>query len=133
MYSTDDAHPRNWPIVGLLFLAGLFNYLDRVTLSVALPVISLDLSLGPGSKGLLLSAFFWSYALMQLPAGWSVDRFGLRWLYPCMFVAWSLTCSLTGLAGSLGMIVFLRVLLGAGESIYLPAATKIVGSLYPPR
>ena len=133
MYSTDDAHPRNWPIVGLLFLAGLFNYLDRATLSVALPVISLDLSLGPGSKGLLLSAFFWSYALMQLPAGWSVDRFGLRWLYPCMFVAWSLTCSLTGLAGSLGMIVFLRVLLGAGESIYLPAATKIVGSLYPPR
>ena len=41
MFNTDDAHARNWPIAGLLFFAGLFNYLDRVTLLVALPVISL--------------------------------------------------------------------------------------------
>jgi ACS family D-galactonate transporter-like MFS transporter len=117
-------------IVGLLFLAGLFNYLDRVTLSVALPVISLDLSIGPASKGLLLSAFFWSYASMQLPVGWCVDHLSLRWFYPCMFAAWSLACGMTGLAGSLGMMVLLRVMLGVGESIYLPAATKIVSNLY---
>lgn len=116
--------------MGLLFLAGLFNYLDRVTLSVALPVISLDLSIGPASKGLLLSAFFWSYASMQLPVGWCVDHLSLRWFYPCMFAAWSLACGMTGLAGSLGMMVLLRVMLGVGESIYLPAATKIVSNLY---
>jgi len=116
--------------MGLLFLAGLLNYLDRVTLSVALPAISLDLSIGPASKGLLLSAFFWSYASMQLPVGWCTDRLSLRWFYPCMFGAWSLACGLTGLSRSLGMMVFFRLLLGVGESIYLPAATKIVSSLY---
>ncbi len=132
MYNTLEVRFRKGPIVGLLFLAGLFNYLDRVTLSVALPVISSELAIGPASKGMLLSAFFWSYASMQVPVGWCVDRWGLRWFYPCMFAAWSLACGLTGLAGSLGMIVFLRVLLGVGESIFLPAATKIVGSLYAP-
>ena len=130
MHNTDNAHSRNWVIVGLLFLAGLFNYLDRVTLSVALPVISLNLSISPAGKGLLLSAFFWSYASMQLPAGWCVDHLNLRWLYPCMFAAWSLASGLTGLTGSLGVMLFFRVLLGVGESIYLPAATKIVSKLY---
>jgi MFS family permease len=120
-------------MVGLLFLAGLFNYLDRVTLSVALPAISLDFAIGPARKGLLLSAFFWSYASMQMPVGWCVDRLNLRWFYPCLFAAWSLACGLTGLAGSLGMMVFLRVMLGVGESIFLPAATKIVGKLYAPK
>ena len=120
-------------IVGLLFLAGLFNYLDRVTLSIALPSISLDFAMGPASRGVLLSAFFWSYAAMQLPVGWCVDRFSLRWFYPCMFAAWSLACGLTGLARSLGVMLFLRVLLGVGESIYLPAATKTVSDFYPPK
>ena len=55
----------------LLSAAGFLNYLDRAIVSVALPVIAADLHLGPGAKGVLLSAFFWSYALMQLPIGWA--------------------------------------------------------------
>ena len=82
--------PRRWLIVGLLFAASLINYFDRATVSFALPTIAADLHLGPNEKGTLLSAFFWSYALMQIPMGIFADRFNLRWLYAGAFVLWSL-------------------------------------------
>ena len=118
-------------VIGLLFAASFINYLDRATISVALPLISLDLHLGPQMKGLLLSSFFWSYALMQVPVGWCADRWNLRWLYAGLFVVWSLACGLTGFATGLAMLVLLRVMLGVGESIYLSGGTKIVGMLFP--
>jgi ACS family glucarate transporter-like MFS transporter len=130
VHNTDNAHSKDWGIGGLLFLVRLFNYLARVTLSLDLPVISLRLSIGPGGKGLILFAFIWSYALMHLPIGWCVDHLSPRWFYPCMFAAWSFAFSLTGFAGSLGVMVFHRILHGVGESIYLPAAPKIASNLY---
>ena len=66
------SNSRRWVLVGLLFVASFINYLDRATISVALPLISVDLHLGPETKGLVLSSFFWSYALMQIPVGWCV-------------------------------------------------------------
>ncbi len=114
----------------LLFIASLINYLDRSSLSLALPLLSRDLGLGPESKGLLLSAFFWSYALLQIPVGWAADRVNLRWLYFGAFVLWSLGQGLTGFAASLGMLILFRLLLGVGESIYLPGGTKIVSLLF---
>ena len=116
----------------LLFAASLVNYLDRSTISLALPLVSRDLVLGPESKGLLLSAFFWSYALMQIPIGWAADRVNLRWLYAATFTLWSLGQGLTGFAGSLGVLILFRMLLGVGESIYLPGGTKIVSLLFGP-
>lgn len=123
---------RRWSVVGLLFVASFINYLDRATISVALPLISVGLRLGPGTKGLVLSAFFWSYALMQIPVGRCADRWNLRWLYAGLFAVWSLACGLTGFAGSLLVLILLRILLGIGESIYLPGGTKIVSMLFPP-
>jgi ACS family D-galactonate transporter-like MFS transporter len=122
---------RRWWIAGMLFIAGLINYFDRTIVSVALPVIGADLHLGPERRGILLSAFFWSYALMQIPIGWLSDRLNLRWLYAGCFALWSLTCGLTGFAGSLGALLALRVLLGIGESIYLPGGMKMVSVLFP--
>jgi len=121
---------RRWAIVALLFFASLINYLDRATLSVALPLISSELTLGPAKKGLLLSAFFWSYTLMQVPAGWLADRWNLRWIYAGLFSLWSLACGLTGLAGSLGVLIVLRLVLGLGECIYFPGGSKIVSVLF---
>jgi len=123
---------RRWLIVGLLFVASMINYLDRATLSVALPLIGHDLSLAPKFEGVLLSAFFWSYAPMQIPIGWAADWLDLRWLYAATFALWSLAQGLTGFAGSLGALIFFRILLGVGESIYLPGGTKIVNRLFSP-
>src|SRR5256714_15359182 len=86
-----DAPARRWAIVGLLFVASLINYFDRATISFALPLISRDLHLGPEAKGVLLSAFFWSYALMQIPMGVLADRVNLRWLYAFSFTLWSVS------------------------------------------
>jgi len=124
------SNQRRWGIVGLLFTASLINYLDRAAISFALPLISRDFHLTPETKGLLLSSFFWSYALMQVPIGWSADRFNLRWLYAGAFAVWSLAQGLTGLAESLAVLIGFRILLGIGESIYLPGGTKIVSVLF---
>jgi MFS family permease len=122
---------HRWVVMGLLFIACFINYLDRATISVALPLLSIDLHLGPELKGLVLSSFFWSYALMQVPAGWCADHLDLRWLYAGEFLVWSLACGLTGFASSLLGLLLLRIMLGIGESIYLPGGTKIVSLLFP--
>jgi MFS family permease len=123
---------RRWWIAFLLFLAGLINYFDRTIVSVALPSIAAQLHLGPTRMGVLLSAFFWSYALMQVPIGWLSDHLNLRWLYAGCFALWSVTCGLTGLASSLALLLLLRVMLGIGESVYLPGGMKMVSLLFTP-
>lgn len=126
----DISDGSRWPIVTLLFAASLINYLDRSTLSIALPRVAAEMSLNPTNMGVLLSAFFWSYALMQVPIGWSVDHLDLRWLYGGAFFLWSCAQCLTGFASSLEVLIAFRVLLGVGESIYLPGATKIVSIFF---
>src|SRR5437588_6407058 len=108
---------RRWTIVGLLFTASLINYFDRATIAFALPLISKDLHLGPEAKGVLLSAFFWSYALMQIPMGALADRVNLRWLYTGAFTLWSVAQGLMGLADGLGALIAFRILLGVGEAV----------------
>jgi MFS family permease len=125
-------NPRRWAVVGLLFTASLINYFDRATISFALPLISTELHLGPEAKGVLLSAFFWSYALLQIPMGVLADRVNLRWLYAAAFTLWSVSQGLMGLATGLGTLIAFRVLLGVGEAIYLPGGSKIVSLLFRP-
>lgn len=123
---------RAWTITVLLCIAGCINYFDRAIVSIALPLIGVDLHLGPAAKGVLLSAFFWSYALMQLPMGWAADRLNLRWLYAGAFALWSLSCGFTALATTLVALLAMRALLGIGEAIYLPGGMKIIGLLFGP-
>ena len=126
------SHSRRWTIIGLLSVSSIINYVHRAAVSVALPMISREFNLSPLQKGWLLWSFFVSYALMQIPVGRLVDRANLRWLVAGMFSLWCLSCGLMGLAGSLATLVALRILLGVGESIYLPGGNKIVSALFPP-
>ena len=126
------SNTRRWVVMWLLFIASVINYLDRATISFALPVISHDLHMGPESMGVLLSAFFWSYTLMQIPIGKMADRLNLLWGYAGAFALWSLAQGRTGLAGSLMCLILLRIVLGIGEAIYLPGGTKIVSLLFAP-
>lgn len=122
---------RRWTIVWLLFAASLINYFDRQTLSYALPFLAKDFNLDPVQQGVLSSAFFWSYALMQIPMGFIADRVNLRWLYAGAFALWSLAQGLTGFAGSVAMLIACRMLLGIGEAIYLVGGTKVVSLFFP--
>ena len=129
--SISDIGPaRRWTIVGLLAIAGFINYQDRSILSIALPAIGTEFHLDPTAKGVLLSAFFWSYAFMQLPMGWWSDRLNLRWFYALAFAVWSITCGLAGFAQTVGVLIVLRIALGLSESVYLPGGIKAVSLLF---
>src|SRR5262245_714848 len=79
-----------WLIVGLAFLGTAINYVDRANLGVAEHAIRHELGLSKAQMGLILSAFFSTYAFAQLPAGWIVDRLGARVTYTAACLWWSL-------------------------------------------
>ena len=122
-----------WVLLGLLVVSIFINYIDRSNLSVAAPDLRRELSLSPSDLGLLLGAFFWSYALLQMVAGWVVDRYNVYWAYGFGFLLWSLATALTGFAGSFGVLFGLRLVLGTGESIAYPAYSRIIACDFPER
>jgi MFS family permease len=106
----------------MLFTGMLISYVDRGSLSVAAVPLMREFGMGPAATGTLLSAFFWTYSTLQVPAGYFVDRFGIKWTYAVGFTFWSLASAGVGLASSLKQIFVLRILLGAGEAA-APAAS----------
>ncbi|HVF27184.1 MAG TPA: MFS transporter, partial [Pyrinomonadaceae bacterium] len=125
--------PQRWWLLALLFTGMLFGYAQRGAFSVAAPFMSEDLGLSKAGLGVLLSAFFWSYSLMQVPAGWTVDRFGVRRAYSLGFAFWSLASALTGFASNLTALIGLRVALGAGQAITFPATARAVANWFRER
>src|SRR3954453_14694025 len=122
-----------WIIVGLCFAGLTVNYVDRANLSVALPSMSKELGFGPEVEGLVLGAFFLSYALLQLPVGHLVDRFGARIMFAISGLWWSLFTAATALAGSVAALLGFRLALGAGEAGGYPASAKAVSEWFPVR
>jgi len=122
-----------WLLLTLLVVSIFINYIDRSNLSVAATDLSRELSLDSTDLGLLLSAFFWTYAAFQLVAGWVVDRYNVYVAYGIAFFLWSAATALTGFAGSLATLFVLRLVLGFGESIAYPAYSKIIARDFPAR
>src|SRR6516165_6609511 len=110
-----------WRIFGIVFLLVVINLIDRVTLSIAMPTISKEFSLQPAMQGLVLSAFFWSYALLQVPGGWLIDRFGPRALITGATSGREL---LQAIAGGATMLIG-RIGIGAAEAPLFPAGAKL--------
>lgn len=109
------------------------NYIDRSAISVALPFMTEDFHLSPAQQGLVLSAFSWSYALMQIPAGRLIDRFGERLMFGASVLVWSVFTGLTAFASSFGVLMGLRLGLGVGEAGAYPSSAKTVSRWFPPR
>jgi len=108
---------RRWVVVGLIFAGILISYIDRGNLGIAAPSIMKEFGFSTSSMGLLLSAFFWTYAVFQIPAGTIIDRVGIRVIYAIAFVLWSLASSAIGFSRGLTEILVLRMLLGLAESV----------------
>ncbi len=121
-----------WAAVTLLVLAGCVNFIDRSAVSIALPAIRADLHLSEGEAGLLLSAFAWSYAVAQLPAGSLVDRAGARWALAGGLAVWSAVQAASGLVGSLAQFIVARVALGLGESPMFVGGARVCADRFPP-
>ncbi len=118
----------------LLLVTGMvFCYAQRGALSVAAPFMISELHLSAAAMGVLLSAFFWSYSFMQVPAGWLVDRLGVRKGYGCGYALWSFASALTGFAGNLIHLAAARVLLGVGQATAFPASARAVSNWFKDR
>jgi sugar phosphate permease len=126
--------PRiRWLIIWLCFLANAISYIDRANLAIAAPGIRAELGIGAAEMGLILSAFFWTYAFMQMPAGWVVDRIGVRLSLALAVTWWSIFTMATGAARSTGHFIAARLMLGLGESATMPAFTKTAYNWFPRR
>ena len=122
-----------WAVAVFCAVGLAINYIDRSAISVSLPFMTQDLSLTPAEQGLILSAFSWSYALMQIPAGRLIDRFGERVMFGASVLTWSLFTAATALVGSFGGLLALRLGLGVGEAGAYPASAKTVSRWFPLR
>jgi ACS family D-galactonate transporter-like MFS transporter len=113
-----------WLVVALLTVGVVIAYTDRINLSAALPQIRMSFPISAAASGILLSSFFWVYTLLQTPAGWLVDRFGLKWPYAAGLFLWSAVSAATALVSSLNGLIVMRIVLGIGESIVTPASMR---------
>jgi ACS family D-galactonate transporter-like MFS transporter len=124
--------PRlRWRIAWLVGAGVLINFLDRISLSVAAPQLQLTFSLSPAQMGLLFSAFFWSYAILQIPAGLLLDRFGVARIGRWGALLWSVASIMTACAGGFAGIFAARLLLGIAEAPSFPVNAKATGYWFP--
>jgi MFS family permease len=118
-------------ILALLVLSVTINYIDRGALSVAAPIMKTELGLSTEQIGLLLSAFFWTYATAQLIVGPIVDKYPVKWVYALGFFIWSSATAAVGFAYTLPLLLAARFVLGFGESVAYPACAKIIVRAFP--
>src|SRR5664280_1185269 len=84
-------------IIALLGISVFINYVDRGNLSIAAPMLKEELGISASQLGVLLSAFFWTYACLQPVSGWLVDRLNVYWLLAACYFVWSVATAATGL------------------------------------
>ena len=126
------ASPWAWALCWLMFASTVLNYMDRQTITLVEDQISQSFSIPDfAGFGWILSAFFMTYALFQVPAGYLVDRWDLRWAYAAAVAWWSLAAVAIALVPSLGWLVACRALLGVGESFNWPCALRVTVRVLP--
>lgn len=114
------------PVLILLALSAFINFVDRANLSLAAPLLQDELGFSRAKLGILLSAFFWTYATFQLVSGWLVDRFEVSWVIAAGFLLWSAATAATGFVHTFALLLLLRLLLGVGESVAYPSYSRIL-------
>ncbi len=120
-----------WGLVVILFIAMWISFFDRGNLAVAAQIIKPELGLSDVALGLLLSAFFWTYAAGQIGAGWLADRFEVKWLYTAGFLIWSLATLSTAMVSTFAGLLAMRLLLGVGECVTYPVTGRILAVIIP--
>jgi len=114
-----------WRIFAIIFALTVINLVDRVSLSIAMPVIAGEFDLSPSMQGLILSSFFWAYALLQIPGGWMIDRYGPRRVIGWSTGLWGTFQTLAAFATGGLSLIFARIALGAAEAPLFPAGGKL--------
>lgn len=119
-----------------LFVLSGVSFLDRTNLSIAGLQISTEYGLGNQRLGWIFSAFLIGYAGFQIPAGWLSARFGPRRVLTLGVLSWGVATALTallpsGIPSAVVLLMAIRFMLGAGESVIYPAANQFVARWVP--
>ena len=127
-----DLPKRSTSVVGfvLLYLAFCISYIDRAAISLALAQIGKDFHLEAADLGIVISAFFLGYAVMQVPGGWLSDRVGSKYVVIVTIAMWSLFTAFTSLAWSLASLLAIRFIFGIAEGGFPPASIRAVAELF---
>ena len=131
MNTTANTTRIRWWIAGLMWLAIAINYIDRTVLSAAAPHLIDELKLDPEMMGFIMAAFFWSYSLLQIPAGWFADRFAQKKGLGLAVAWWSIATSMMGVATGFKSLLALRLALGVGEAAAYPSNAGIAARWFP--
>ncbi|MBV8784137.1 MAG: MFS transporter [Gammaproteobacteria bacterium] len=107
------------------------NYIDRGNLATAAPLIQDQLGLTPTQLGVLGSAFYYAYVPLMPVAGWLAEHAGPKRVLAAGIAIWSAATALSGLAGGFVALLLLRLVLGLGESVAFPSATKVIAAVVP--
>ncbi|MCY0386219.1 MFS transporter [Robbsia sp. Bb-Pol-6] len=121
---------NRWAVLVLLALGLLISFVDRTSLSSALADRHFvrEFALTSVDRGWLNSAVFWSYGLFQMPMGWLVDRYGVKWPYALCFLLWCIAAATTGLVNTLSALIVVRLLIGMAEAIVVPATYRYLAN-----
>lgn len=92
--------------------------------AVAAHTFKTHFALSDLDRGWVNSAFFWSYAIFQVPMGWAVDRYGVKWPYAASFLIWCIASAAIGLTTALPGLIVMRLLVGAAEAVVVPASYR---------
>ncbi|MGO4281107.1 MFS transporter, ACS family, D-galactonate transporter [Cupriavidus sp. OV038] len=114
-----------WKIFLMMLFLIAINYIDRASLSVAMPLIAKEFDLSPTMQGLILSSFFWTYALMQVPGGMLADKYKPRIVIACATVFWGAFQAMAAVCTSATTLLLTRLGLGAAEAPIYPAGGKL--------
>ncbi|MCF8567965.1 MFS transporter [Alicyclobacillus tolerans] len=119
-------------VLVLVFFAWLIDFVDRLVISVALPFIGKTLHINAAEEGVILSVFFFAYAIMQIPGGYVVQRWGTKPVMSYSMGIWSVFTALTAVAGTFFTMIIVRILFGVFEGIFPPASGQAIGDHIEP-
>ena len=130
---TSPSDERRYAVLGFLGVSAAIAYVQRAALSVPAAEIASDLKLPDlaGQMGWVQSAWYFSYALLQIPSGWFADRIGSRRALALFSVLWSMATLLAGFATDYTSLLILWSLMGAAQAGAFPCAAKAIGQLFP--
>ena len=127
----DPARAARSPIVFMMAAVLFINYVDRGTLPTAAHLVQGDLHLSDGQMGTLMSAFFWTYACLQIPVGWLAEKYGAHRVLAAGLTIWASATMLVGAVHTFAGLLVLRLLLGSGESAGFPCVSKLLALVVP--
>jgi ACS family hexuronate transporter-like MFS transporter len=122
---------KGWIAVFMLFMVYMINYLDRVALSIAAPLIQHDLGMTTVQLGVIFSSFFFGYTLFNFIGGLATDKLGPKLIFVMAVGCWSIFCGMTAMTVGFASLLVVRVLFGMAEGPLCAGANKMVNNWFP--